>query len=350
MYRIPKFAEQTLPQAENLFKVLLFPALLFGSFLLTRAITEPFIGTAMPVWTYGLLLVLAVFNCVIILGMGVLAHEALHRVLFRRAFWNELVGGLLSALALLPFYSNREFHLSHHAAAHQLDRDPEHPTHNRPFLLAVTYGSVIALLLQYRILFSNLFRHFGERHYRARVVKDVAFITAAGLFYFVLVPAAGVNILYSVLPTSWVLPFVFGYRAISDHYGIPAPQRRAARGQRVLEPDGAVWHESLRTVRDQVSGWVILTNPLLEWVWSHINYHEVHHKFPWLSHIHLKPAFEATRRQVPYLVVRGYTANLFRLAYLPYYSRPEDVQMFYLSPDAPTIIGSRVNVDTTADA
>lgn len=322
MYQIPKPAEQVLPQSENLFKALLFPALLFASFLLTRPLTEAWAGTAPPWWVWGALLLLALLNSVIILGMGILAHDAVHRVLFRNGFCNELVGGLLSALALIPFYANRQFHLTHHSYAHQPDRDPEQRMHDRPFLLALTHGSLVALQLQYRILFGNLFRRFGDSRYRARVLKDLALMGCAALFYFVLVPAAGVNPLYSLLPTLLVLPLVFGYRALSDHYGIPPVQRRGGRAEAVLEAEGSAWQSSQRSVREQVSGWVILTHPLLEWVWSHVNYHEVHHKFPWLSHGHLKRAFEETRSELPYIVARGYTANLLRLARCAYYGEP----------------------------
>jgi fatty acid desaturase len=319
MCQLPKFAEQTLPQAENLLKALLFPGLLFASFLITRPLTESFAGASMPLWVYGALLLLALFNGIIILGMVALAHEAVHRVLFRRPFWNELIGGLLASLALLPFYSNRQFHLTHHSAAHQPGRDPEEYMHNRPFLIALTYGALVALLLQYRILFENMFRRFGERRYRVRVIKDVALIGCAELFYLVLVPICGVNLLHSVLPTIVMGLLVLGYHNLSDHYGLPPVPGRGNKTETILDSHGAAWHDSQRTVKDQVSGWVILTNPVLEWVWSGVNYHEVHHKFPWLSHAHLKPAFEATRGHVPYRVARGYTANLFRLARRPYY-------------------------------
>jgi fatty acid desaturase len=84
MDRIPNFAEQTLPQAENLLKALLFPALLFASFLITRPLTEHFVGVTMPLWVYGVLLLLTLFNGVIVIAIGILTHEAVHRVLFRR--------------------------------------------------------------------------------------------------------------------------------------------------------------------------------------------------------------------------------------------------------------------------
>lgn len=67
------------------------------------------------------------------------------------------------------------------------------------------------------------------------------------------------------------------------------------------------------------AGWVVLTHPWLEWLWSSANYHEVHHKFPHLAHCELKPVFEATRHDLPYLTVSGYTRCLQLLRDRAYY-------------------------------
>src|SRR5262245_39743714 len=109
---IPGPREQVLPARENLLKSLILVALLFGSFAVADAVADTLAGTtsftpfvaALLKWT--VIGLLAVFNCVVLTGMGILAHEALHRVLFRTPFWNELAGGLLAALALTPFYAN----------------------------------------------------------------------------------------------------------------------------------------------------------------------------------------------------------------------------------------------------
>jgi fatty acid desaturase len=319
MNPVPSPAEQTLPERHNLFKAILLPLLLLASFHLAQRLAEPFAGTGLPWWVWGLLLLLAVCNCVIVIGMGILAHEAVHRVLFHRRWANELIGGLLSALALIPFYANRQFHLTHHSYAHQPDRDPEQVMHDRAFPLALTHGSVVALQLQYRILFANLLQRFEESRYRNRALADLALVACAMFCYLGLVPAMGIDPVFSLLPTLLLLPLVFGYRALSDHYGIPPVQRRSEQGEARLEVSGPAWAAGQRHARRPVSAWVILTNPWLEWMWSHVNYHEVHHKFPWLAHVHLKPVFEATRDELPYLVAKGYTANLLRLARLSYY-------------------------------
>lgn len=325
MYCVPKPAEQTLPQAENLFKALLLPALLFASFYLATLIAASSRANAggMSLWGGFGVLLLAVFNSAIIIGLGILAHEAVHRVLFRNRFCNEWIGGFLSALALIPFYANRQFHLTHHSYAHQPGRDPENPMHQRPFWQALSWGSVVALSLQYRILLSNLRHRLGDRRYTGRVLKDLVLIGMALGCYLVLLPLAGVDWRFTLLPTLLVLPLVFGFRALSDHYGLPAVARKGERADAVLEAEGATWEQSQRSVQDQVSGWIILTNPVIEWLWSHVNYHEVHHKFPWLSHAYLKPVFEATREQLPYRVCHGYTRNLLQLARQPYYAHSE---------------------------
>jgi len=272
-----------------------------------------------------------IWDCMLLTGMGILAHDAVHRVLFRSPFWNELGGGLLSALAMLPFYANRQFHLTHHSHAHQPGLDPENEMHDHSFLYSATVGSVLALYVQYRNLFRN-FARLGDSRYAARAVKDLLLLFAAALFYFVLVPALGLSLALTVAPMLLALLPVFAWRALSDHYGVP-PAERAAIRQDVLEADPDSWKRGDAKRRREVTGWVVLTNPCLEWLWSHVNYHEVHHKFPWLSHVHLKAAFEATRGHEPYLVVGGYWRSLFNIARSRYYETQERTRPFLNGPD-----------------
>jgi len=191
---VPMPQNQQIPGGENLAKAVILVVLLLGSFAMAQ-FTVAWLATAdLASGTQTLLAgialsVTAVWSCMLITGMGILAHDAVHRVLFRSAFWNELGGGLLSALALLPFEANRQFHLSHHSYAHQPGRDPENRMHQFPLWVAATVGSVLALLLQYRILFGYLWR-LREAHYAIRLAKDLLSLTVAGLFYFVLAPSA----------------------------------------------------------------------------------------------------------------------------------------------------------------
>jgi len=332
---LPTPKEQAIPSAENLFKAAFLVAALIASFYLTQRVANaieaasPASGLAAALkWLF--VAAMGVWYCMLLTGMGVLAHDAVHRVLFRTPFWNELGGGLLSAFSLLPFYANRQFHLTHHSYAHQPGRDPENEMHEHPFLYAATIGSVVALYLQYRNLFRSVLR-IGDPRHAARVVKDLLLLSAAASSYFVLVPALGLSLTYTVAPMLLALLPVFAWRALSDHYGVPPTESSATR-QEVLDADLDHWQRDDLQRRREVSGWVVLTSPWLEWLWSHVNYHEVHHKYPWLSHVHLKRVFEATREREPYLVVRGYWRSLANIARSRYYETRERTRPFLSTP------------------
>jgi fatty acid desaturase len=329
---IPAPHEQQIPAAANLAKAVLLIGLLLLSFYATARAAAALAALPVAPWQvapiqWAFVLAMAVWHGMLILGMGVLAHDAVHKVLFRSAFWNELWGGLLSALTLIPFYANRQFHLTHHASAHQPGLDPENDMHHRPFWFAGTIGSLVGLKLQYAIFLRNL-RRVADARFRGRVMKDAAFVTVAAGFYFWLVPRLGMPLALTVLPMMLVFPVVFAWRALSDHYAIPAIERAAARRHEVLEVDDEAWHRDRERRAREVTGWVVLTHPWLEWLWSGVNYHEVHHKYPWLSHQYLKGVFEATRDRQPYLVVRGYWRSLFNLRRLRYYESPEAMRRF----------------------
>jgi fatty acid desaturase len=289
---IPGPKEQRIPAGENLFKALLLIALLAASFFLAdrlASLESPFQWLAIAS--------LGVANVMLLTGMGVLAHDAVHRVLFRSPVWNELWGGLLSALALIPFQANRQVHLAHHSHAHQPDLDPEEAMHRYPFAVAVAIGSTVGLYINYRQLLANIV------HGRAgRVAQDVAFVGGSLLLYFALLPVLGISLAATVVPVLIAFPPVFALRALSDHYGLPAVRRGAS------EDD-----------RENVTGWVVLTPRWLEWLWSHVNYHEVHHKYPYLAHSYLPQVFAATRDKHPYAVARGYWRSFLTLSRRRYY-------------------------------
>jgi fatty acid desaturase len=334
---VPTPAEQVIPSAENLFKTVLLLILLFASFALTQqgvnALAASTLAGGLAVTLkWALILGMAVWNGVIIVGFAVLAHEAVHKVLFRSLFWNELWGGLTAAFALIPFYANRQFHLTHHSYAHQPQLDPENDMHDHSFLYAFTIGSIVGLNLQYGILLRNCLR-ITDRRFTARVVKDAVFVAIAGAAYFALVPALGITLWYTVVPTLLVFPVVFAWRALSDHYAIPAIERATMKREDILEADEEAWHRDREKRSREVTGWVVLTHPWLEWLWSHVNYHEVHHKYPWLSHRQLPQVFAATRATQPYLAVQGYWRSLFNLRRHPYYAPRAAMRPFLTTPD-----------------
>lgn len=334
---IPAPHQQTIPSGANLFKAVLLLALLFASFYVTGLGVRALAGSALPGWFASglqgaLVTVMAVWHGVLILGMGVLAHDAVHRVLFRSPYWNELWGGLLSAFTLVPFYANRQFHLTHHSAAHQPGLDPENEMHHRPFLQAATIGSLVGLYVQYRIFFRNALR-VADPRYTGRAIKDALFVAIVAVVCFGLVPALGIPLAATVLPMILVFPLVFAWRALSDHYAVPPIERVIRKREEILEADEEAWHRDRARRQREVTGWVVLTHPWLEWLWSHVNYHEVHHKYPWLSHAYLKPVFEATRDQQPYLVVRGYWRSLLNQHRRGYYETRAAMQPFLTTPE-----------------
>lgn len=283
---IPGPKEQVIPSGQNLFKALLLIAVLACSFVVADRISAwPIIGA------------LGVTNVMLLTGMGVLAHDAVHRVLFRTAFWNEFWGGLLSALVLIPFQANRQVHLSHHARAHQPGLDPEEAMHRHPFVVALLIGAPIGVAINYRQFIVHLVN--GRL---GRTALDVLCLAVAGAIYFVLLPWLGLSLMTTIVPVLIAFPLVFAFRAMSDHYGLPAVQRGAEEG-----------------VKENVTGWVVLTPRWLEWLWSHVNYHEVHHKYPWLAHTYLPAVFAATRDKHPYAVVDGYWRSLWRHRKRSYY-------------------------------
>jgi fatty acid desaturase len=312
---IPNPKEQIIPSASNLFKSCFLVSMLLATFYAMQQLA----GQVDNVWIKWSFIALAsVWNGMLLIGMGVLSHEAVHRVLFRSPFWNELWGGLLAALVLIPLEANRQFHVGHHRYSHQPGLDPENPVHQPSFLFAVVLGPFVALFAQYQVLVSIALR--GDY---MRVLKDLFFLGVAISFYFLLLPALGVSLMLTWVPTLLALPFVFSVRALADHYGIP-PVERASTSNEESEEE----IESGVPARQQVSGWVVLTPQWLQWLWSHVNYHEVHHKYPYLSHKYLAQAFEASREIYPYLVVDGYWRSLLNARKLGYYGTHEGVRPF----------------------
>jgi fatty acid desaturase len=196
--------------------------------------------------------------------------------------------------------------------------------HQTSFLFAVTLGPFIALYAQYLVLMRIALG--GDI---ARVLRDFCYLGIALWMYFLLLPALGVSLLYTWVPTLLALPFVFSVRALADHYGIP-PVKLSSANNRETEEE----IESGTQARQQVSGWVVQTPQWLQWLWSHVNYHEVHHKYPYLSHRYLPQAFAASRDKYPYLVVDGYWRSLLNVRKLEYYATQEDVRPYMTSQNA----------------
>ncbi len=296
-FEIPGPKEQVLPQAENLLKAVLLLVMLFASFWLAGYLAST-LGTTSGVFVLLMWPLLVIFNVVLLTGMGILAHDAVHRVLFKSAFWNELWGGLLSAFALIPFNANRQFHLTHHSYAHQPDLDPrENAQHEHSFIYAATVGSALALNAQYLLLLQNLKRLSDTATQFALSGMWLVSVLLLDLLRFF----ASFKNIYMVYYRADDIAIPAGiprFSRLVRHYGVP-PNLRDGRPREVFDvaEEGAVIAQECQR---EVSGWVVLTSPALEWLWSHVNYHEVHHKYPYLSHRYLPQVFAATRGKYPY--------------------------------------------------
>jgi fatty acid desaturase len=320
-FKVPKHSEQVLPELENLLKSLLFISLLVGSFFLTHTSVNSIDAYLLTPYSFlpwllkGLLIVaLATFNAVVIMGLGVLAHEGTHWTLFKNRFWNDFWGGILLAMVLLPYYDFRDFHLTHHRYTHQPQLDPEEPMNNHPLWLALTFGPLMGLGLRYKILMTRLFGGFVKE--RIEAGKDVAFLSLALAFYFYLIPKLGISLWYTVIPTFIIMPSVFAVRNIGEHHAIPA------QGQKSLPV----------TEMQKVDSWMVLTNPLMSWLWSNINYHQVHHRYPHLSHRYLPEIFAATKEEQSYLILDGYWQMLRYAFKQNYYGSYEHIEQFLTYP------------------
>jgi len=310
--------EHVIPNGHNVFKIAVLLVLLLVAFLAGHygAIAiDHHLGmngwrSLLGKWSW--LLLCGTLASVAVQGLGILAHDAVHKVLVSKSWINELLGGMISAFALLPFNANRQFHMMHHRFSHQKDADPEQPMHKHNLVFAITVGSFIALVLQYRILINNLFQRQFEWRDVSNALKDVGYICVTMSIYLVILPLSGLAIQNTFVPMLLTLPLVFGMRAISDHYGLPA-----IRGRKTIIEG----RRESNTILNEVSGWVVRTTPVVEWLWSSVNYHEVHHKFPYLSHLYLKKTFAATHDKLPYVVADGYLRNLWRHRHRDYYNR-----------------------------
>lgn len=309
---VPTPGEQIIPNARNLIKiVILFTLLLiafvgghYGAISIEEAMGNTELLVQIIKWSW--LLFWGTLASIALQGLGILGHDAVHKALFKNKWANEIIGTLVSTFALLPFSSNRQFHLTHHRFSHQKNLDPEQPMHNHPLWFSITIGSAIGLAIQYKILTVNIFTRLFNKRYFISLVLDILFLSFAICIYFIILPANGIPVEHSLVPMYLALPVVFGIRAISDHYGLPAAPTKEERTSNSNQND--------------VHGWVIMTSPLIEWLWSNVNYHEVHHKFPYLSYVYLKPAFHATRDDIPYIVANGYLRNLWRHLKRDYYN------------------------------
>ena len=320
---IPTSRDHVIPQAANAMKILMLVVALLAVFVAMNGLAGLALHDAPSIATHGLallgLLFLATAASMLMLAMGILAHDGFHRVLFRSSFVNDLVSGLLGAFGTgVPFYAGRQFHLAHHAHTHQGDLDPEHAINHRSFFAAFFVGPLVGIAIQYKLMLGNLWKGPREPKFLARAVKDLGFIAAAAMSYTAGLSALGLSPLNTIVPAMLVFPLTFSFRNLSDHFGLPRAKSKSERRRESFE-NSRIKSEHIAPHANH-SGRVILTTRWLEWLWSSVNYHEVHHRFPYLSHAYLKQAYVATRDIHPYCEAQGYIRLLAELRSKNYYS------------------------------
>ncbi len=320
-YTIPKYTEQVIPKKMNLFKSLTLFALILGGFWLSqwgvnfidsRFSSLPNSSDELHLflkWTW--ILGLAIINAVLAMGLGILGHEAAHKGLFKNPLWNDFCGGIFISFLLIPFYSFKEFHLTHHSYTHIPGKDPEEPVNNHSAFFALTIGPLIGLGIHYKTVGEYLLSN--NQKIRGQGLKDVGFISWIFIFYFYLVPLTHLSLTYTVFPLLVFLPFVFMVRNVCEHHGIPAQTVNNSKSEL------------------KVDSWMILGNPVMDWLWSNSNYHQVHHRYPYLHYRYLPEVFAVTKNEQPYIVINGYLVAVFRALSQKYYGRDTDIQGVSLS-------------------
>jgi fatty acid desaturase len=317
-FKIPHYTEQDIPGFSNLLKSIILIGMLFSSFLLGQAILNGIdIYLSAQISTLWQLLikisVAAIFvtiNSIFIMGLGILGHEANHGVFWKNRVLNDLCGGICWSFFLMPSSAFREFHLTHHCYTHQPEVDPESLMNNSPAWMSLSIGPTFGLYLTTKILVMNLLTPSLKE--QTRGWKDVFYLSIGAAFYFYMLPLFGISLWYLIVPTVLFMPYMFAIRNLSEHHGIPAQSKSSSHSSEAMKVDS----------------WILLTNPLLSWLWSDINYHQVHHRYPYLSHRYLRKIFEETQSEYPYAVFKGYIPFVLKSFKWTYYGSQETVQPF----------------------
>lgn len=227
-------------------------------------------------------------------------HEGTHDLISRKRRVNDFFTWFTLALAGISAEAHRRFHLDHHHRAHTPE-DPEYQYFNR----------VVCGVPGWAYFFIPMFAQIGVNAYglqkkmpaevRRRIVLELAgavFLHAAIAFvlgwrrYLLFVAAPMVTGLYvaSVL------------RSVTEHHDVS---------------EGSEW----RNARS------IVTHPVIEFLWSNVNYHLEHHLYPSVPYHalpDLRRALAADLRAHQSNVESGYGRTALTLLRDPRHFAPKD--------------------------
>lgn len=302
--KIPSPRQRSIPQAENLFKILLFTSVVFCIFYLTQKYIDNLQGSLLNakgvylIFGIGVITTSAFVAGFLLLGLELLVHESVHMVLFKNSFLNDLFGLILcNGLLLIPFSSYRESHIQHHRYAHRPGLDPEEEFFDHSHFWMVLFSGSLSSNMMYRVFIKNILLSFSKNNTRIKVLLDFVFLMLGLWIYMVFIPSLGISIWYTFVPTVAAMLIIVAIRNLPSHYGIPASN----------------------SPNDNPTSWIIKTNPIVEWIWSNANYHEIHHQYPYLSYKDLDKIFKLTRDTFPYAVTKGYLNSFIKLSSKQYY-------------------------------
>lgn len=300
------------PTYENFAKGALFAAGIFGLFWFGDFMAKgfdvaPVFGNAGMDWLAKWLILLSVGFCVnfFLMGIAILVHEAAHGLFCKNKTANEIAGILFGFYIFQPFYSYRHAHFVHHNILRDRELDPEAGFHlERSTWERLIIGALRNSSLLTRNALKQLRNPKATKKQRRESWMDLSARLLATCFWATVIILMDWSVWYTVVPFLLMSGFVYSLRGTLDHHGLPATELR--NGKRNLA------HEKL--------AYIVHTNPLVEFVWSNVNYHAVHHMYPTVPARALRAAYEQTNQEIKYTETNGYFLSMCRLLPKPYYS------------------------------
>jgi fatty acid desaturase len=196
---------------------------------------------------------------VFVIGFGpfhdllVQGHEGTHDLISRNRRVNDLFSWFTLALAGISAEAHRRFHLDHHHYAHTA-QDPEYQFFDR----------VVRGVPGWAYFFIPIFAQIGVNAYglqkkmpaevRRRIVLE---LTGAVLLHVGIAVSLGWRhyLLFVVAPMVTGLYVASVLRSVTEHHDVT---------------EGSAWTNARS----------IVTHPLIEFLWSNVNYHLEHHLYP----------------------------------------------------------------------
>lgn len=239
------------------------------------------------------------------LGNGAVAHETVHRHLFRSRRANRVVGAVAAAPVGLVWSVYRQYHLGHHKYT-VTDDDPEGAVYrftSRWVYLAIPVGGLLFVIQMVwwgvRIAVGRPPVWVQSRH--SRVEAGVDTVLVVGFFAAMAVLGArDLDLLVDVWLAPWLITLMvlFPMALVPEHYGAP-----------VDDADDALLNS--RT---------IVSNRFVTWLYWANNYHTTHHLAPSLVPQHI-PA--VTRSVVLDAVPERWVSSGYLRFHLDVFLRPE---------------------------